>query len=308
MNGQRSFSYCLCAMVLCLLFSIQVKAEGTLFFVHNDHLGTPQAITDTDKNIVWKANYKPFGEVAEVVAAIDMPARFPGQYYDKETGYHYNYYRDYDPSLGRYIQSDPIGLNGGLNTYGYVGGNPLSYSDPLGLCPWCAIGAVVGGTVNGAAYALTTSNFTWSGLGKQVVIGVVVGGITAAVPGYIAAGSLNFGRMNTLVGLGAAAAAGTAGGIANQLGQCQPVNYNQALLAGASNAAGLGIGRVFQPIARSMSTTIVVGNSGLPVTSLTGRTFMVGSQPSKQVVSQATQQFIQDFTGASFSSATSSGL
>jgi len=133
MNGQRSFSYCLCAMVLCLLFSIQVKAEGTLFFVHNDHLGTPQAITDTDKNIVWKANYKPFGEVAEVVAAIDMPARFPGQYYDKETGYHYNYYRDYDPSLGRYIQSDPIGLNGGLNTYSYVGGNPLNRYDPLGL-------------------------------------------------------------------------------------------------------------------------------------------------------------------------------
>ena len=65
---------------------------------------------------------------------VNVRLRLPGQYLDEETGLHYNYFRDYVPSLGRYTQSDPIGLDGGLNTYGYVGGNPLRFVDVYGLC------------------------------------------------------------------------------------------------------------------------------------------------------------------------------
>jgi len=64
---------------------------------------------------------------------IENPLRFAGQYYDSETGLHYNYFRYYDPTTGRYLTSDPIGLDGGLNTYLYAEGNPLRYIDPLGL-------------------------------------------------------------------------------------------------------------------------------------------------------------------------------
>ncbi len=128
LNGLR-----LLLLVILISLSLGGYAESDMFFVHTDHLGTPQVLTDKDQNIVWRANYTPFGEADIVVDQVEMPLRFPGQYFDKETGYYYNYYRTYDQSTGRYLQSDPIGLRGGLNTYAYVGGNPVRFVDPLGL-------------------------------------------------------------------------------------------------------------------------------------------------------------------------------
>ena len=106
--------------------------EVNIYFVHADHLGAPQALTDETGTVVWAADYDPFGNVSLPVSAVTNNIRFPGQYYDAETGLHYNYFRDYDPTTGRYIQSDPLGLSGGISTYLYASSNPLYYMDPFG--------------------------------------------------------------------------------------------------------------------------------------------------------------------------------
>ncbi|HTF97059.1 MAG TPA: RHS repeat-associated core domain-containing protein, partial [Cellvibrio sp.] len=112
-----------------------------LYYIHNDHLNTPQVITNQSQQVVWMGDYEPFGKLAaNQNNSIEVFSRFPGQYVDSETGLYYNYFRDYDPTIGRYIESDPIGLQGGINTYAYVEGNPLSLIDPQGLAgiriPW----------------------------------------------------------------------------------------------------------------------------------------------------------------------------
>ena len=107
---------------------------GTEFnYIHTDQLGTPRLVTDQNLITVWRWDSTPFGETTVSSPLTVFNLRFPGQYYDQETGLHQNYFRTYDPSTGRYITSDPIGLEGGLNTYLYVGGNPIIYSDPSGL-------------------------------------------------------------------------------------------------------------------------------------------------------------------------------
>ena len=107
--------------------------NGALYYVHNDHLGRAERITNASKSTVWRANNHDFDRVVAQDSIGGYNLGFPGQYYDSEKDSYYNYFRDYDPKMGRYIQSDPIGLAGGINTYGYVGGNPVGYMDPLGL-------------------------------------------------------------------------------------------------------------------------------------------------------------------------------
>lgn len=117
----------------------QIESDGTIIYIHTDHLGTPYQVTDQNRNIVWQRIFDAFG-IGNVdedpdndgnITAINI--RFPGQYYDSESGLHYNWNRYYDPSTGRYITSDPIGLEAGVNTYLYAQANPLIYSDPSGL-------------------------------------------------------------------------------------------------------------------------------------------------------------------------------
>jgi RHS repeat-associated protein len=117
------------------------ESVAQIYYVHPDHLGTPRAITTSDASNtkVWEwSNLEPFGnnvpdENPSGLGNFTYNNRFPGQYFDQETNTSYNYFRDYDPATGRYVQSDPIGLEGGLNTYTYVFNAPLTGSDPTGL-------------------------------------------------------------------------------------------------------------------------------------------------------------------------------
>lgn len=102
-------------------------------YYHNNLLGAPQVTTDQNGQINWAAQMDPFGKAQSINSTITQNLRLPGQYYDQETGLFYNMNRYYDPATGRYLQSDPIGLLGGINTYTYVGNNPLTRVDPLGL-------------------------------------------------------------------------------------------------------------------------------------------------------------------------------
>lgn len=110
---------------------------ATIGYIHADGLGSPRTVTDGFGAVQWEWPYagNPFGEDAPVSnAGYTLNLRSPGQYFDAASGLNYNINRDYEPATGRYIQSDPIGLDGGVSTYLYVGGDPLSYVDPLGLC------------------------------------------------------------------------------------------------------------------------------------------------------------------------------
>jgi RHS repeat-associated protein len=111
-----------------------IDPDGAVHYYHNDHLGTPQLMTNADKTTVWSADYLPFGQADVIVATVESNLRFAGQYFDSETGLHYNYHRYYDPKLGRYLRADPIGFEGGdLNLYVYVFNNPINLTDIKGL-------------------------------------------------------------------------------------------------------------------------------------------------------------------------------
>jgi RHS repeat-associated protein len=135
-----------------------------------DHLGTPQMMTDASGTTVWRADYEPFGKASvRASSTVENNLRLPGQYFDRETGMHYNYFRNYEPGTGRYVEVDPIGIAGGLNVYEYARSNPLTYTDPLGL--W-SIGFELYGGIGGGINA-SYSNGTLELTGR---LGVGLGG------------------------------------------------------------------------------------------------------------------------------------
>ena len=142
------------------------NGKWSLSYLANSHLGTPEMAFEKSGEVIWQAGAQAFGRTEIEVSKIVNNLRFPGQYFDAETGLQDNYFRVYDSQVGRYVESDTIGLAGGVNTSGYVGGNPLNLVDPYGLAAiqdaatiaGCGFGstwgAVGGGALGGAGGVL----------------------------------------------------------------------------------------------------------------------------------------------------------
>lgn len=146
--------------------------NGALYFVHGDHLGGPDTVTNSSGAVVWQAANTAFDRVVTTDNIGGLNLGFPGQYYDGESDLYYNLNRYYDHTTGRYISSDPLGLNGGLNTYSYALDASSMYSDRTGQLPDpFEVGAgIIAGGVGG---------YIAGGTAKSIVIGAVAGGVTA---------------------------------------------------------------------------------------------------------------------------------
>lgn len=118
---------------------VAVVASGSVHYIYADHLNTPRLIENANGTTVWKWNLDPFGTLPPDEdpdgdgVSFEYNLRFPGQYFDQESGLHYNWHRYYDPNIGRYLRPDPIGLFRESNLYAYASGSPVNFIDPLGL-------------------------------------------------------------------------------------------------------------------------------------------------------------------------------
>jgi len=122
------------------LFALRI--DGAIYYAHNDHLGATRRLTDPWGGTVWAAEIDPWGTAQLSLGHVEQPWRLPGQYHDPETGLHYNRFRYYVPSLGRYLSPDPLGLLAGFDPYAYAGNDPINAADPLGLWTWAGVAKV----------------------------------------------------------------------------------------------------------------------------------------------------------------------
>ncbi|WP_254460789.1 RHS repeat-associated core domain-containing protein [Xanthomonas sacchari] len=188
---------------------VGVLAKTTLRYVQPDHLGTPRAVIDPVRDVaIWRWDLKgeAFGNTApdqdpdKDGTAFVLDMRFPGQRYDALSGLNQNYFRDYESGTGRYVQSDPIGLMGGVSSYSYVFSSPFSFIDPLGLTPdpacaaaWITTCTVVGGGIGywggGILGGLAGSEVPVAGNAAGFVVGSQLGGMGGAAAGGVTGGA-----------------------------------------------------------------------------------------------------------------------
>ncbi len=169
---------------------------ASIGYVHADHLGAPRAVSNAAGTMLWSWPLKsnPFGEAAPVSSTgYVLNMRYPGQYFDAESGLVYNDHRYYDATTGRYIQPDPVGLMGGPSAYGYVNGNPMMYSDPQGLYAgiddliFTGGGALVGLVGQGVSDLLAGQLSSWQDY-TGAAVGGAVGGEALLYTGPVGAG------------------------------------------------------------------------------------------------------------------------
>jgi RHS repeat-associated protein len=189
---------------------VAVVKGGQIDQVHSDQTGRPETITDASQDILWRARDWAWDRSVLTNVWGSFNLGFPGQYYDSEVNKWYNGHRDYDAVLARYIESDPIGLAGGVNTYAYVGNNPVSNIDPLGLCPKCTRFQQL--AAEGAARLNTMSDDASKlaiGAGALAVgaaaLEIPSGGLDTPVTAALAATSAGLGGISTGSGVTAAA-------------------------------------------------------------------------------------------------------
>jgi RHS repeat-associated protein len=168
-----------------------VGGTAELYFIHTGQIGEPLAVTDIGQGLAWSAAVDPWGRATMLASPVgDLDLRLPGQWLQLESGLHQNWMRDYDPTLGRYVQADPIGLVAGQNLYAYVDGDPLNFEDPTGeiiplLVP-IITGAAVGAGTDIAIQLLMNggkiSCIDWKSVGFSAALG--------AIPGSFGSGTL----------------------------------------------------------------------------------------------------------------------
>ncbi|MBK8209064.1 MAG: RHS domain-containing protein [Rhodospirillales bacterium] len=203
---------------------LSMRENGCSFFFHNDPLGAPQFVSDASGHLVWFGEATPFGMPMYCRGSLRQPLRFPGHYFDEETGLHYGRARYYSPHIGRWLSRDPLDLFSGPNLYLYCGNDPVNDADPLGLL----------------------SGF-WKYAAAAAIVAVGVAAVVVAGPAVlaVAAGAAAFSAATVssaalVVAGGAAIGAGVGLGLARDgCIQCQAAAMKQGALIGAGAALGV---------------------------------------------------------------------